>query len=271
MNKYLLNPSGHALILGASGGIGSEIARSLAFNGVKKLTLSYGGNRAKAEELVAELSELGTQAHLIQVSKRNDQTKATFRSQLDEAATVLGEEINTLVDCIGISPNTPLEEQTLDDRTGADGEVIPGWRSVFEVNVFGCFISTQVVLERMLERKIKGSVVLITSTNGTTVENSGAPYSMHYNASKAALIQMVHDFALANKLRPIRVNGVAPGWINTPMNHTLPDGEFERETGRIWMGRFAEPSEVASTVTFLVGPGASYINAQNVIVSGGYN
>lgn len=271
MNKYLLNPSGHALILGASGGIGSEIARSLAANGVRKLTLSYGRGRDRAEELAAELAVMGSQVHLIEVTERTDETDAQFRAQLEEAVAAQGEEINIFVDSIGISPNTPLAEQTLRTRITPNGERIPGWIEVFQVNVFGAFISTRAVLDRMLEKKVKSAAVaLITSTNGTAVENSGAPYSMHYNCSKAALIQMVHDFALANKRKLVRVNGVAPGWIDTPMNHDVPDLEDE-VNNRIWMGRMAHPSEVANTVTFLVGPGASFVNGQNVIVSGGYN
>lgn len=268
MDKYLINPAGHALVLGASGGIGSEIARALAANGVN-LTMSYGSGRDRAEALAAELVAMGVKVHLIHVPERTDETEARFREQLEEAVTALGEEINILVDSIGISPNTPLHEQTLNDRTGPDGKTIPGWRTVFEVNVFGSMISTRAVLDRMVQKGVNGSVVLITSTNGTAVENSGAPYSMHYNASKAALIQMVHDFALANKLRSVRVNGVAPGWIDTPMNHDVPD--MEDEIKRIWMGRPGKPSEVATVVTFLAGPGASFVNGQNIIPSGGYN
>jgi len=270
MNKYLLNPSGHALVLGASGGIGSEIARSLAANGVKKLTLSYSRGRDRAEALASELTAMSAQVHLIEVTERTDETDGQFRAQLEEVVMAQGEEINIFVDSIGISPNTPLHEQTLNDRVDSDGKTIPGWRTVFEVNVFGSMISTRAVLDRMVKKGVNGSVVLITSTNGTAVENSGAPYSMHYNASKAALIQMVHDFALANRRKLVRVNGVAPGWIDTPMNHDVPDLENE-VNNRIWMGRIADPAEVANTVTFTVGPGASFVNNQNIIVSGGYN
>ncbi len=268
MNKYLLQPTGHALVLGASGGIGSETARALAASGVN-LTISYANGRDRAETLAAELVAMGVKVHLTHVPERTDETEARFREQLEEAVQAIGEEINILVDSIGISPNTPLEEQTLNDRVGPDGETIPGWKTVFAVNVFGPMISTRAVLDRMVKKGVNGSVVLVTSTNGTAVENSGAPYSMHYNASKAALIQMVHDFALANKLRSVRVNGVAPGWVDTPMNHDVPD--LEDEIKRIWMGRLGKPSEIATTITFLAGPGASFVNGQNIIPSGGYN
>ena len=119
----------------------------------------------------------------------------------------------------------------------------------------------------MKEKKVSGSIVLITSTNGI---NSQSEISAHYDASKAAQAMMMR--ISAEKYAPfgIRINGIAPGWINTSMNDTLPQDERAKEMGRIWSGRFADPSEIATFVAFVVGSGGSYAYGQNFMIDGGY-
>lgn len=253
--------NGHALVFGASGGIGREIALALVERGVTKLSFTYGHNKVAAEELAKELAESGVTTYFESINLSDDTAVRTF---LVKAIDCQKEEIFTMVNAVGISPNKPYREQAL-ETTGKGDDV--GAREVFEVNTFGSFITTRAVAERMKSRGIKGTIVLVTSTNGV---NSYSQISAHYDASKAAQIMYMKIAAELYAPSGIRINAVAPGWINTPLNKTLPEDEREKETKRIWSGRWAEPAEIASVVTFLCGPGASYIYGQNIMVDGGY-
>lgn len=251
--KYLSRVTGHALVLGGSGGIGSEIVRALVASGASAISFSYGRNLAAAEALKAELEALGVKVYMGSVSLTDEAALSAF---LEAAVSAVGQEISVAVNSVGVSPNTPLEEQTETE-----------WQQVFEVNVFGSFFSTRVIANRMREKGVKGSITLITSTNGI---NSHSSISVHYDASKAAQSHSMRVLAEHYAPAGIRINGIAPGWINTDMNKTLPEDERAKEMSRIWSGRFAEPAEVAALVAFVAGTGGSYIIGQDLMIDGGY-
>jgi NAD(P)-dependent dehydrogenase (short-subunit alcohol dehydrogenase family) len=254
--RYVNRVEGHALVLGGSGGLGAEIVRALAANGASAVSVTYGRNREAATKLVAELAGQGVKGFAAPVDQSDEESFTRF---LDAAVAAIGSEISAVVNSIGISPNVPIEEQTLDGRDG--------WRNVFEVNVHGCFVSTRAIAERMKAKHVRGSIVLITSTNGI---NSQSQISTHYDSSKAAQGHMMKIFAEHYAGAGIRINGLAPGWIETSMNDTLPPDEREHELSKIWVRRFAEPSEIAAFAAFLAGSGSSYAYGQNFMVDGGY-
>ena len=252
-SKYIGRVEGHALVLGGSGGIGSEIVRALVANGARAVTFTYGRNKDAAETLKTEMEAEGVKVHIGPVDQLNE---AAFTSFLDEAVASIGEEVSVAVNTIGISPNTPLEEQTFEE-----------WERVFEVNLHGCFLSTRTIAHRMKEHGMRGSVTLITSTNGI---NSQSSISAHYDASKSAQGHMMRILAEHYAPAGIRINGIAPGWIDTSINNTLPDDERAKEMARIWSRRFADPAEVAAFTAFIAGTGGSYIYGQNLMIDGGY-
>lgn len=252
MDKYLPKITGPALVLGA-GGIGSEIVRALVAYGITDIAFTYGKNQASAEALKEEVEALGAHVYIGSLDLMNMEALDSF---LDGAEAMFGHEISTVVNTVGFSPNTPLPDQTPEE-----------WRQVFEINVFGPFFSSRFIASRMKERGTKGSITLITSTNGI---NSQSSISAHYDSSKAAQAMMMRILAEEYASAGIRINGVAPGWINTKMNDTLPEHERTKEMAKIWSGRFADPAEVAAFVVFVASTGGSYIYGQNLMIDGGY-
>src|SRR5882672_3589179 len=237
-SKYINSIVGHAMVLGASGGLGSAVVRAVAASGAAAITITYGRNKVAAESLAAEVAAQGVKTFIAPVEQADE---AGFKRLLQQAHDAIGAEIQTVINTIGISPNVPIEEQSLDGRDG--------WRNVFETNVFGCFLSTRAIAERMKMKGVRGSIVLITSTNGI---NSQSQFAEHYAP------------------HGIRINAVAPGWIETSLNDTLPADERAHEMSKIWAGRFADPHEIAIFTAFVAGSGGSYCYGQNFMVDGGY-
>lgn len=256
MSKYLIKmrPDNHILVLGGSGGIGSEVVRALAANGADIITIGYGGNQAAAEELQSEVEALGVKAF---VAKIDRSSFATAEEAIETVVNQSGREITDVVDAIGISPNTPFKDLTLEEVD-----------QVHSVNVRGCIASTKVIAERMVAKGIHDVLfVIISSTNG---DNSFSAQSIAYDMSKRSLDNLV--VSLAEEYAPfgIRFIGVAPGWINTGMNDTLPEGMLEREVGFIYMARQGEPIEVAKFIASTMTDAYSYVTGTTFKIDGGY-
>lgn len=134
-----------------------------------------------------------------------------------------------------------------------------------DINLIAPFVLTKLVGKEMMKQK-SGAIINISSTNGI---NTYYPTSVDYYASKSGLISLTYDSAV--QFAPyVRVNCVAPGWVNTEMNKELPEDFVKEETERILVKRFAEPKEIAKVVTFLASEDASFVNSTVIKVDGGW-
>lgn len=241
-----------ALITGSSRGLGKAIAKILASKNYN-IIINYNKSKEEAEQLSKELKlkyQVDTLVIKADVSNENE-----VKNMVEKAINKF-QKIDVLVNNAGIAIDTTLEDKTKEN-----------FQRIIEVNLIGTFLTTKYVSKYMQEQKY-GKIINITSTNAI---DTYYPYSMDYDASKAGVITLTHNFAVL--LSPnINVNAIAAGWINTEMNNNLSEEFKEQENQKILLKRFANPEEIANVVAFLASDEASYINNEIIRVDGGsYN
>ncbi|MCL2713141.1 MAG: SDR family oxidoreductase [Alphaproteobacteria bacterium] len=254
-----MNGHRHALVTGAGSGIGKAIALSLAAGG-HVLTL-VGRRFAPLEAVAAEITTGGGEAHVIDGF---DVTSPETVASGIAAATGRFGDIAVLVNCAGEAPSAPFEKTSL--------EV---WNRVLAINLTGAFVVTQAALPS-IRRRGSGRIINIASTAGLVAY----PYVTAYCASKHGLIGLTRALALELARTPITVNAVCPGFTDTPLLDNaveLITSKTGRSSGEARaslargnpQGRLVTPDEVASTVLWLAGDGASAITGQAIVVAGG--
>ena len=233
-----------ALITGASGGIGSEIAESLHLKGA---TVTLSGTREQALDALA--SKLGERVHVV-VGDLSSVKDAQYL--LDATNNSMG-EINILVNNAGITKDKLAMRMTDED-----------WQLVLEVNLGAVFRLSRGCLRNMIKRRW-GRIVNITSVVGAS-GNSG---QANYAAAKAGTTGMTKAIAAEVASRGITVNCVAPGYIVTPMTDSLDNSQKESLLTMIPIGRLGKPIDVAACVSFLASDEAAYVTGQTLHVNGG--
>jgi 3-oxoacyl-[acyl-carrier protein] reductase len=214
------------IVTGSSKGIGAATIKYYANNNYN-VVINYNHSLDDAQKLYDEVSKI-TDAILVQadISKEEDVKKL-----MDETIKAFG-RIDTLVNNAGIAIDTTLEDKTVEN-----------FRRIIDVNLIGTFLTCKHIGTYMKEQGT-GSIINISSTNGL---DSYYPYSMDYDASKAGVISLSHNFALLYAPK-VRVNTICPGWVNTEMNKELDDDYKKEECKHILLNRFAEPEEIAKTI-----------------------
>jgi 3-oxoacyl-[acyl-carrier protein] reductase len=233
-----------ALVTGASGGIGQDIARTLHARGAK-ITLS--GTRAAALEALAK--DLGERAFIAPCNLSvTEEVEA-----LPKTAEGLMGGLDILIANAGITKDN-LFMRMKDEE----------WDDVIRVNLTATFRLARAVVRPMMKKRW-GRIVAITSVVGVT----GNPGQGNYAASKAGLIGMVKSLAQEIASRNITVNAVAPGFIKSPMTDALTDQQKEAIMTRIPAGRLGLGGDVAAAVAYLASEEASYVTGQTLHVNGG--
>jgi len=231
-----------AIITGGSRGIGRAIAEELARAGAR-VVVNYHRNAEAAQEVA-----LGTGGIAVQADVSTTEGCNTVLASAEEMGPV-----DILVNNAGITRDGLVLRMTDAD-----------WEDVMRINAGGCFRMSRAVMESMVRRR-QGVIVNLTSVSGLR-GNSG---QANYSASKAAIIGMTRSMAKEVAKRKIRINCVAPGFIETDMTKTLPEMVITEAKKRIPMRRIGQPEDIAPLVRFLCGPHATYITGQVFVVDGG--
>lgn len=238
------------LITGASRGIGAATARVFASNNYN-IVINYNSSEVESKELSKELEQKDNIKTL--TIKCDVSNEEEVKNMVEKTIEVFG-HIDVLVNNAGIAIDTTFEDKTVEN-----------FRRILDVNLIGTFLVSKYVSNYMLKEK-KGSIINISSNTGI---DAYYPYGLDYDASKAGVISLTNNLAL--QLSPyIRVNTVAPGWVNTEMNKELDAEYIEEENKKILLKRFGEPEEIAKVIYFLASEDASYINSSIIRVDGGF-
>lgn len=233
-----------ALVTGASGGIGQDIARALYAQGAK---VCLSGTRLPALEALA--AELGERA-FVAACNLGDGAQVDALPKTAEGA--MG-GLDILIANAGITKDN-LFMRMKDEE----------WDEVIRVNLTATFRLSRAVLRPMMKKRW-GRIVGITSVVGVT----GNPGQGNYAASKAGMIGMVKSLAQEIASRNVTVNAVAPGFIKSPMTDGLNDQQKEAIMGRIPAGRLGTGADVAAAVVYLASEEGGYVTGQTLHVNGG--
>ncbi len=234
----------NALVTGATGGLGGDIARALHAQGA---TLAISGTRREALEALA--AELGSRVHVLPC----DLSDKTAIEALVPAAEAAFGQLDILVNNAGITRDGLFARMSDDD-----------WETVMNVNLTSAFRLIRAALRGMMRRRF-GRIIGITSVVGVT----GNPGQGNYAASKAGMIGMTKALAAEIATRSVTANCIAPGFIASPMTAGLNDKQKEAILGMIPSRKLGTGADIGAAAVYLASREAGYVTGQTLHVNGG--
>lgn len=232
-----------ALITGATGGIGGEIAKALKNQGAK---VAISGTRAdRLEALAAQLGGVTP----LPCNLKDREAVASLAAQAESAVGTLDIVVN----------NAGITRDNLFMRMSNDE-----WDEVIAINLTATFTLCRAAVRNMLRRRY-GRIINVASISGII----GNPGQGNYAASKAGMIGMTKSLAREVASRGVTANCVAPGFIETPMTEGLTEKQIETIAGAIPAGTFGKPEDIAAAIVYLASTEARYVTGETIHVNGG--
>jgi len=234
-----------ALVTGASGGIGSAIAKSLVAQGAK---VALSGTREDA--LKAVQAEIGGETVILPCNLGDG---AAVDALVPSAVDALGGQLDILVNNAGVTRDGLILRMKDED-----------WSDVIRINLEAAFRLCRAAAKPMMKARF-GRIISVTSVVGVT----GNPGQSNYAASKAGIIGMSKSLAQELASRNVTVNCIAPGFISSAMTDVLPDAQKEALNARIPAGHMGEGADIAAAAVYLASREAGYVTGQTLHVNGG--
>ena len=234
-----------ALITGATGGIGSAIARALHSQGAE--VILSGTRQGALNELAHELSD---RAHSIAADLSD---KSSIDSLIKQISDISTDGVDIVINNAGIVRDNLLVRMKDEE-----------WNQVFDINLFAGYKLIQGLMRGMMKRRW-GRIIGISSVVGAT----GNPGQANYAAAKAGMIGFSKALAQEVATRGITVNVIAPGMIQTAMTDELNEDQSARLLSTIPLGRLGSPEEIAASVIYLASDEAAYVTGATLHVNGG--
>lgn len=237
-----------ALVTGASRGIGKAIALALAENGAA-VAVNYSSSEASALEVAEIIRKNGGRAEIFKA-------RVNVESEVEEMYTAVEKSlgpVDILVNNAGITKDNLLMRMKTEE-----------WDSVIDVNLKGAFLCTRRAVKGMMKNRY-GKIINISSVVGF----AGNAGQFNYSATKAGIIGMTKSAALECASRGIRVNAVAPGFIETDMTASLSDDVKAAYMEKIPLKSLGKPEDIANAVVYLASPLSDYMTGQTLHLNGG--
>ena len=237
------------IVTGGNSGIGRAIVLAVARQGAG-VVIDYISHPDATEELERQVAALGERA----VGVRADVSKVPDLQRLIDVAVSSFGRLDVMVNNAGIESGTGILDSTEEE-----------YDRVLAVNTKSAFFGTQIAARQMIAQGDGGVVINISSVH----EDWPMPGNTPYCVSKGGIRMLTRTAGVELAPQGVRVIGVAPGAVATPINEDLDPESLKSLEAYVPLGRMAQPEEIASVVAFLAGPGAGYMTGTTVVVDGG--